>query len=130
MATHNNDPPVSAGYRVYVIVRKILIYLLAAAIVVAGLLFAASNSPNKSIFGYRYYTVLTPSMEPSYKGSNLMTNTKKKKSAKEKRALIGALLIAAVTVAGSTLQYTSMMHQEKQFLFLLIVIRMEYIPEC
>ena len=66
MSTHNNDPPISAGYRVYVIVRKILIYLLAVVIVVAALLFAASNSPNKAIFGYRYYTVLTPSMEPTY----------------------------------------------------------------
>ena len=55
-----------AGYRVFRLVRKIFIYLLAVGIIVAALLFAASNSPNKSLFGYRYYTVLTPSMEPVY----------------------------------------------------------------
>lgn len=54
------------GLRALHIVRSIFIYLLAAGIIVAALLFAASNSPDKSIFGYRYYTVLTPSMEPAY----------------------------------------------------------------
>ena len=55
-----------AGYRVFRIVRTVFIYLLAAVIIIAALLFAASNSPSKSLFGYRYYTVLTPSMEPAY----------------------------------------------------------------
>lgn len=54
------------GSRVLEIARTIFIYLLAAGIIIAALLFAASNSPNKSLFGYRYYTVLTPSMEPAY----------------------------------------------------------------
>ena len=54
------------GYRVFSLVRTILIYLLAVGVIVAALMFAASNSPNKSLFGYRYYTVLTPSMEPAY----------------------------------------------------------------
>ena len=66
MSNTNNDSPVRKGYTVYVIVRKVFVYLLAVAIVAAGLLFAASNSPNKSLFGYRYYTVLTPSMQPAY----------------------------------------------------------------
>lgn len=56
----------STGYRVFTIVRTIFVYLLAAGIIIAALLFAASNSPNKSLFGYRYYTILTPSMEPAY----------------------------------------------------------------
>lgn len=34
--------------------------------IIAALMFAASNNPSKSLFGYRYYTVLTPSMEPAY----------------------------------------------------------------
>lgn len=42
------------------------IYLLAVFIIVAALLFAASKSPNKSLFGFRYYNILTPSMEPTY----------------------------------------------------------------
>jgi len=54
------------GYRVFSFIRKIFIYLLAVIIIIAALLFAASNSPSKSLFGFRYYTVLTPSMEPAY----------------------------------------------------------------
>jgi signal peptidase len=42
------------------------VYLFAAAVIVAALLFAADRSPQKSLFGIRYYTVLTPSMEPTY----------------------------------------------------------------
>ncbi|MBR6102505.1 MAG: signal peptidase I [Ruminococcus sp.] len=52
--------------RVLKIIRTIFIYLLAVGIIIAALLFASSNTPNKSLFGYRYYTVLTPSMEPTY----------------------------------------------------------------
>ena len=55
-----------AGYRTLMVVRKIFVYLLAVGILVAALMFAASNSPTKSLFGYRYYTVLTTSMEPVY----------------------------------------------------------------
>lgn len=55
---------VSAGYRIVQIIRTIFVYLLALVIIAAALIFAASKSPQKSIFGYRYYTVLTPSMEP------------------------------------------------------------------
>lgn len=54
------------GSRAFEIVRSIFVYLLAIGIVVAALLFTASSSPTKSLFGYRYYTVLTPSMEPVY----------------------------------------------------------------
>ncbi len=56
----------SAGKRVLAVVRTVLIYLLAICIVVGAVMFAVSKSPQKSIFGYRYYTVLTPSMEPAY----------------------------------------------------------------
>ena len=66
MSNTTNATQARSGYTVYVIVRKVLVYLLAAAIVVGGLMFAASNSPNKSLFGYRYYTILTPSMQPAY----------------------------------------------------------------
>ena len=56
----------SAGYRVFRVARTIFVYLLSAAIIIGALLFAGSATPNKSLFGYRYYTVLTPSMEPAY----------------------------------------------------------------
>ena len=60
------------GYKVLSVFRTIFVYLLAAGIIIAALLFAASNSPNKSLFGYRYYTVLTPSMEPAYKVGDMV----------------------------------------------------------
>ena len=40
------------------------VYLFAILIVLFAVLFAADRSPTKSLFGYRYYVVLTPSMEP------------------------------------------------------------------
>lgn len=66
MTNVNKAPPKSLGLNVLGIVRTVFIYLLAAGIIVAAVLFAASSSPNKSLFGYRYYTILTPSMEPKY----------------------------------------------------------------
>lgn len=55
-----------AGYRILKAVRTVFIYVLAAVIIIAALMFAASNNPSKSLFGFRYYSVLTPSMEPAY----------------------------------------------------------------
>lgn len=46
--------------------RTAAVYLAAIGIIVGALMFAQSNSPDKSIFGFRFYTVLTPSMEPVY----------------------------------------------------------------
>lgn len=48
------------------VIRTVLVYLFAIAIVVSAILFAMDKSPQKSVFGFRYYTVLTPSMEPAY----------------------------------------------------------------
>ena len=62
----NQEEEGSSGYRVLMVVRQIFVYLLSIAIVVGALLFAANQSPNKSLFGYRYYTVLTDSMKPAF----------------------------------------------------------------
>ncbi len=62
----NKDPPKHTGYTVLRIIRTVLIYLFSIGIIIAALLFASSRTPNKSLFGFRYYTVLTPSMEPAY----------------------------------------------------------------
>ena len=59
-------PAKSTGYKVFSVVRSVFVYLFAAAIIIAALLFASDKSPQKSVFGYRYYNVLTPSMEPTY----------------------------------------------------------------
>lgn len=62
----NESKPVSAAYRIVNIIRTLFVYLFAICIIIAAILFAMNKSPQKSIFGYRYYTVLTPSMEPAY----------------------------------------------------------------
>jgi len=69
---NDNEVHTSRGYKILSVARSVFIYLLAVGIIVAALLFAASNSPNKSLFGYRYYTVLTPSMEPAYKVGDMV----------------------------------------------------------
>lgn len=48
------------------IIADIGVYLLSAAILIGAVLFAFNSSPTKSIFGFRYYTVLTASMSPTY----------------------------------------------------------------
>lgn len=54
----------SKDYKLVTIIRTVFIYLLSACIIIAAILFATDKSPQKSMFGYRYYTVLTSSMEP------------------------------------------------------------------
>ena len=62
----------SVGYHIFSVVRTIFIYLLAIAIVVAALVFAASRNPSKSLFGFRYYTVLTDSMVPEFASGDMV----------------------------------------------------------
>ncbi|MBR6385611.1 MAG: signal peptidase I [Ruminococcus sp.] len=40
--------------------------------IAAALLFAADKSPQKSLFGFRYYTILTPSMAPTYQVGDMV----------------------------------------------------------
>lgn len=54
------------GERFLELVADITVYLLSAAILVGAVFFAFNASPTKSIFGFRYYTILTPSMSPTY----------------------------------------------------------------
>lgn len=54
------------GARIFDIAFSVFVYLLAVAILVGALLFSFSTSPDKALFGYRYYTILTPSMSPTY----------------------------------------------------------------
>ena len=62
----------SSGYKAFRVIRKFFIYLFAVGVIIAAVLFATSKSPNKSFFGYRYYTVLTPSMSPTYKTGDMV----------------------------------------------------------
>lgn len=54
------------GAKVFDICFTVFIYLVAAAIIVGAVLFSFSTRPDKSLFGYRYYNVLTGSMSPVY----------------------------------------------------------------
>jgi signal peptidase len=66
LSKEKKSAEVGIGYKIAEIFRKIFVYILAIGIVLAAVLFAVNKSPQKSLFGYRYYTVLTPSMEPAY----------------------------------------------------------------
>lgn len=63
---------ISKGFRVFSVVRMVFIYCLSIIIVIAAVLFAASKSPNKSMFGFRYYTVLTDSMVPEFSSGDMV----------------------------------------------------------
>ncbi len=54
------------GARIFDIAFTVFVYMLAAAIIIGALLFSFSTSEDKALFGYRYYTVLTGSMSPTY----------------------------------------------------------------
>lgn len=62
----------STGYRIFSIVRSVFVYLLALVILIAAAFFAADRSQNKSLFGYRYYTVLTDSMVPEFYSGDMV----------------------------------------------------------
>lgn len=57
---------VSSASRFFDVLTTVFIYLLSACILIGAVLFAFNKSPTKSIFGYRYYTVLTNSMSPEF----------------------------------------------------------------
>ncbi len=60
------------GAKVFGIIFDIFVYLLATAIIIGAILFAFNTSADKALFGYRYYTVLTGSMEPTYKVGDMI----------------------------------------------------------
>jgi len=63
---------VSAAVRFFDALTTVFVYLLSACILIGAVLFAFNTSPSKSIFGYRYYTVLTDSMLPKYKTGDVV----------------------------------------------------------
>lgn len=71
-STVNEAKKPSAGYRVFSVIRTVFVYLLAAFIIVAAVLFASDRTPDKSLFGYRYYIVLTDSMVPEFASGDMV----------------------------------------------------------
>jgi signal peptidase len=53
------------GHRIFDAFKTIIVYVVSIGIVLGAILFVTDNNPQKSLFGYRYYTVLTGSMEPT-----------------------------------------------------------------
>ena len=67
-----NEQSKKPAVAIFEVVQKIFIYLLSIAVIVAAILFATDKSPQKSFFGFRYYTVLTPSMSPTYEVGDMI----------------------------------------------------------
>ena len=80
------------AWKIIGIVRTILVYVLALGIVIGALLFAANNSPQKSLFGYRYYTVLTPSMTPTYNTGDMVFVRVLSSTEKESNVAVGDII--------------------------------------
>lgn len=68
----NDEIEETVSQKIVGLVSDILFYLLIIGIIVSAIMFAASKTPDKSILGYRYYDVLTGSMEPSYSVGDLI----------------------------------------------------------
>ena len=48
------------------VIYTAMVYLFSAVILIAAVLFSFDASPSKTLFGYRYYIVVTNSMAPTY----------------------------------------------------------------
>jgi len=54
------------------ILFNVLFYIMLVAMIAGSTMFAFSNNESKSIFGYRFYTVLSDSMRPSFKKGDMI----------------------------------------------------------
>jgi signal peptidase len=60
------------GSRAREIVLDIFVYGFAFMLIISSTMFAFSDNTDKSIFGYRFYQVLTPSMEPEFGAGDMI----------------------------------------------------------
>ncbi len=68
----DSEEKISTAAKVFSILFSVFVYLLAAAILIGAILFSFDASPTKSVFGFRYYTVLTGSMSPTYEVGDII----------------------------------------------------------
>lgn len=62
---HTPPPPSeSSGKKIFAFVYNLIFYVVTIGILVMSVLFAFTSKEDASIFGYRFYTVLTDSMVP------------------------------------------------------------------
>ena len=64
--------PSKGTKRVVKIITNLVFYLVIISVLAGSIIFASSSSPDKSVFGYRFYNVLTPSMSPVYDPGDLI----------------------------------------------------------
>jgi len=68
----SEDIPSKKNSKVYEAIMDIALYGVALAILFGAIAFNFSNSQDKSLFGYRFYNVLTPSMEPVFSPGDMI----------------------------------------------------------
>lgn len=68
---HDREPSKKTK-RIVKIATDVIFYLVIIVVLAGSVIFASSKSPDKSIFGYRFYEVLTPSMSPAYDPGDLI----------------------------------------------------------
>ncbi|MDR2686686.1 MAG: signal peptidase I [Oscillospiraceae bacterium] len=54
------------------LVLNLLTFCVVAFVIVGSTVFAFSNDANKNLFGFRFYNVLTPSMQPLFKPGDMI----------------------------------------------------------
>lgn len=72
IARNMTDDNLGKGFRIFSIAQRVFVYCLSIFIVIVAIFFAADKSPNKSMFGFRYYTVLTDSMVPEFSSGDMV----------------------------------------------------------
>ena len=58
--------------RIFSMIYTLFVYLISAVILFSAILFSFNASPKKTLFGYRYYTVITDSMSPAYNEGDII----------------------------------------------------------
>jgi len=65
-AKQKNTPVLKKRYKWVTVVSNVIFYLVIAGMLIAAIAFAQSSNYQKSIFGYRFYNVLSDSMTDAY----------------------------------------------------------------
>lgn len=71
-AASEGKPASARQTKIVKIATNLVFYLVLAAVLIGSAAFALSDSPGKSIFGYRFYNILTASMAPTYRPNDMI----------------------------------------------------------
>jgi signal peptidase len=67
-----DEAPPNKGAKLRNLILDLLVYGMALSLILGATIFAFSNSTEKSLFGYRFYNVITPSMEPVFSPGDMI----------------------------------------------------------